>query len=119
MALEDRSATLKRMLGGECPASPEEWKELGEFLGAVAKFLSVINLELDYVGHALDMTEPILEILADASSPETKALLKEVIDRHDEESHGLHVSEVQDEDGGFGGDGPLEPGGGETVPREG
>jgi hypothetical protein len=119
VGVEDRSAALKRMLGGECPGTPEEWRELGEFLASVAKFLGVINLELDYVGHALDVTEPILEILADASAPETKALLKEVIDKHEQESHGLHVSEVQEEDGGFGGDGPLEPGGGESVPREG
>ena len=109
-------AVLKRMRSGECPASPEEWKELAEFMASVAKFLGVINLEMDYIGHALDVTEPILEILAGAADQDTKDKLRKVVEEHDQESHGLPMPPVQEEDGLDSDSGPLEPGGGRPLP---
>src|SRR4030095_9498833 len=102
---DDKSPALKRMMNGEAPANAAEWREMDEFMPAVAKFLGVINLEMDYIGHALDVTEPILEILADAADPATKDLLKQVVDKHEQESHGLQLPEVQDQNGGRSGPG--------------
>src|SRR6185436_1144432 len=113
MAVPD---VVTRMRDGEPPATPEEWKELAGILTQCARFLALTSLELDYVGHALDLTEPLLIILTEAADPETKARMQEVVDKHEQESHRLPLPEVQEEDGWGSGDRPIEPGGGELMP---
>jgi hypothetical protein len=43
-----------RMLGGQGPATPEEWHELAVLLTGLVGFANAVHAELDAIGEALD-----------------------------------------------------------------
>lgn len=113
-----RSPALERMMTGEAPQTPEEWVELGLFLSTMARFMSLVNAELDAMEYTFDVIEKTIEVLADAQEPHVQALLKEVVNRA-YQSKGLHLPEVQEDDIIFPEEGPIEPGSGGELPQEG
>lgn len=118
MEEEQLSETYKQMKNGVGPTSPGQWKDLALYLGSIAKFNLAVNHELDAMAHALDVIEKLMEVLADAATPETAELMRKVVvDAY--ESQGFSVSEVQGENDGQGPDGPAEPGDGGFMSPEG
>lgn len=101
------SPLMDKLVQGNPPGTPEDWQELAVFMSNVSNFLHVVNDELDTVEFGMAMVEKLIEVLADAATPQTRLLMKGVVESG-YENRGLHVSEVQDQNGSQGDVGPSE-----------